>query len=154
MLDHNTIYGRFIGNPISADLLFCDLHPKTKKSLASIKKKKRISKGRIIAEIGSSADWIFVHHSGQMELTFNHSLNQKSKSRLVEKKEIIGLTQMISNSPCQMSLKTLTPCFFEAIQYKDFINFLQAEPQICFRLAGLLSADIQQSYRTFTSSIY
>ena len=154
MPDHSAIYGRFIGNPIYADLLFRDLPPKTRKSLASIKKKKGISKGKTIAEIGSTADWIFVHRSGQMELTFDQSLNLKSNSRLVEKKEIIGLTQMISNSPCQMSLKTLTPCFFDAIQYGDFINFLQAEPQICFRLAGLLSADIQQSYRTLSSSVY
>lgn len=137
-----------------ADQLFCGLPLKTQKSLAKIKQKKRILKGNVITEIGGFSQNIYIHQNGQVKMTYNNELTKILYSRLVEKKEIIGLSQMISNSPNEMQTVTLSTCLFETIKFDDFLNFLQNEPDVSTQLLTLLGTDIQQNYQTFSTSIF
>lgn len=152
ILKHNTIYGRFISKPISAELLFADITEKAEKSLASLRQGKNIPKGKIITEIGRDPKNIYILLRGQAQMAYNNGFNLKSNIRSVEKNEIIGLTQLIASTPEEISVVTLTPCVFEVIPAKELLQFLYEEPQICFRLASLLSSNIQHGYLAFTSS--
>ncbi len=154
MLKHFAIYGRFLGKPISADELFCDLPLKTKQSLASLKQTKKVLKGEIVTQIGSFSSFIYLLQNGKAQMSLKNNLGMKKNIRLVEKKEIIGLKHLFANAPGEMFLETLSPCDFEIIKQTDFIEFLKNEPQICFRLASLLSLNIQLSYETFSNSNY
>lgn len=154
MLKHLAIYGCFIGKPISADELFGDLPPVTRKSLASLKQTKKILKGEIVTAIGSFSPFIYLLQNGKAQLTFNSDLGAQKNTRLVEKKEIIGLKQVFAGSPSEIRLETLSACHFEVIKQTEFIEFLKNEPQLCFRLTRLLSLDIQQNYSLFSSSTY
>ena len=147
-------YGRFIGQPISAQKLFCDLPAATKKRLNSICRQKNALEGEIITEDNEFSNKIFVLQSGQAEMRFKNNLNKKNTVRLVENNEIIGLTQFISDSPNQINIVTLTPCLWDFFPAQDFLQLLNADCQLCFRLSQIISSDIQKSYLSFLDEKY
>ena len=84
---------------------------------------------------------------GHAELFTNITPPEKNLIRAVEPNEILGLTEAITDLPYETNLKTLTPCLFECIERGDLIRFLQTEPEVCFCLLQLLSANIQKFYQ-------
>lgn len=147
-------YGRFIGQPISAQKLFVHLPSKTKKKLSAIQKREEIKAGEIISKIGSFPENIYVLNEGKAQIIWQNGLNRETNIRLIEKKEFIGLTHAISGLPNEMNIIALSLCSLDVFQTKDFLNFLKDEPQICFRLFEQLSLDIQSSYKVFSSIFF
>ncbi|MBX7169950.1 MAG: cyclic nucleotide-binding domain-containing protein [Pyrinomonadaceae bacterium] len=154
ILDSHKFYGRFIGNPISAKSLFCDLAPETEKKINALKSQKILPTGKIIGENNDLNKNIFILQEGKSELTFFNALTQKKYHREIENKEIIGFTQIISNSPTDLKVLTLTPCHFDVFPGEEFLQLLENEPQLSYRLLRLLSSDIQTNYKTFTSMLF
>ncbi|MEK7725105.1 MAG: cyclic nucleotide-binding domain-containing protein [Acidobacteriota bacterium] len=154
ILNTKKIYGRFIGQPIYAEDLFSNLSPTTRKKIALIQERKEIKEGEIISKIGSFPKNISVLIEGKAQISLRNELNKKNNSRFVEKGEIIGLTQFFSNSPNEMNIVALSPCFLDVIVAEDFLKFLKNEPLVCFRLLSQLSLDIQSSYQTFSSMFF
>lgn len=153
-LKSKNFYGHFIRQPIFAKDLFGNLPSVTEKKLASIKQREEINEGEIISKIGSFPENIYVIVKGKAQMILPNELNRKKKIRLIENEEIIGLTQSLSGSPCEMSVVALSPCSLDAFRAEDFLNFLKDEPQVCFRLAKRLSQNIEADYKTFASMIF
>lgn len=152
ILKSKKIHGRFIGQPISAQNLFCDLPIKTNKRLAFIRQSKEIQKRKTILEVGCFPQNFYVLRAGNAQIIIKNQLNQKTLTRLVETKEIIGLTQFLGNSPNETKVVTLSTCYFDVFPCQEFLNLLKDEPELCFRLAGILSLDLQFGYKSFAST--
>lgn len=148
------IYGRFIEQPIYAEKLFADLPLETRKKLLAIQKSENIKEGETISKIGSFPINIYVLTDGKAEMTFRRDAKHKKVSRLIEKDEFIGLTQLISGLPNETNITALTPCSFNVYQTQDFLSFLKNEPQICFNLFAQLSLDIESGYKIFSSMYF
>lgn len=145
--------GYFFFKPFSADRLFCDLPPKTQKSLTRLKNIKRFQKDKIVINTGVYAD-VCMLCRGQAKLILNAELYGEDSGRLVNTNEVFGLTETITNCPYQMSLITLTPCLFEMIPRQNFLDFLTDEPELCFNLLNLLAQDLNQQCRLFSSTTF
>ncbi len=78
---------------------------------------------------------------------FNH-LTRRNMSFPIYRNEIIGVAETLSRSYSMMNIEAITPCIFKTIPRKHLINFLSAEPEVCFRLAHLLSVNESESYKT------
>lgn len=154
IFESKKFYGRFIGQPISARNLFCNLPPATRKKIASLQERKKINEGEIICQPGNFPQNIYVLIDGKAKMTFRNGLNQKQNTRLIENGEIIGLTQSISGSPNELDIVALSPCSVDSYQTKDFLNFLKDDPQVCFRLANQMSLNIESDYKVFSSMLF
>ena len=152
--DNRKIYGRFIEQPIYAEKLFADLPLETRKKLLAIQKSENIKEGETISKIGSFPEFIYVLTEGKAQISYNNELNHKNISRLIEKEEFIGLTQLISGLPNEITITALTPCSLNVFQTQDFLYFLKNEPQVCFSLFAQLSLDIESSYQIFSSMYF
>ena len=53
--------------------------------------------------------------------------------------EVFGLTETLSNLPYDASLVTVTACRFDCIRRELFLDFLQNDPQACFRLLEIVA---------------
>jgi len=133
--------------PLFADNLFCDLTPKSLKSLDTIKHTKRFQKGTSFFSRGDMPNFIFLLREGKAQLLSNNELKDINIVRSIEPNEIFGLTEMILNLPYETGAQTITPCICECIGREDFIRFLQDKPEVCFRLTRLLALNLQKSYR-------
>ena len=137
--------------PILADNLFSGLTAESLASLAKIKKTKKIRKG-VIFSVGQMPCCIYVLREGEAQIVLNDPENMPT-ARPVEPKEIIGLTEAVANMPYEIKVEAVTSCLCECIRREDFIRFLHSEPEVCFRLAEILSSNLQKSYKLFFSSI-
>lgn len=138
----------YFDEPIFGDDLFCDLSPKSLKSLERIKRKTQFQEGVCIFAKGDLPCCIYVLLKGRAQFLQSES----PEVRPVEKNEILGLPEMLANSPFEASVKAVTNCLCECISRDDFIEFLHEEPRVCFRLVQLLGSRLQTNYRLFCSS--
>lgn len=136
--------------PFFADRLFCDLPLKSLKSLARIKHKRRFRKGTDIFARSDLPGCIYSLLEGQAQIFLNED---PRIFRSVEPDEILGLTKIFAALSFEIGLITITPCEFEYIENGDFLRFLHAEPEVCFRIVKLLGANLQESYKLYFSSI-
>lgn len=134
---------------LSANRLFGDLTRQSRKSLAAIKKTKLFPKGARLFTAGDSPCCIYLPVKGKVQIFSN----DENLIQFIEPDEIFGLTEAITNLPYEINADTLTPCMCECIGREDFIHFLQAEPEVCFRVAQMLGSSLQKSYQLFISSI-
>jgi len=147
LIEEQTISEYFFGNAFSADLLFCDLSPRTGQFLTAIKQKKLFKKDEIVFANRQMPCCVYFLREGKAELSTNLTPPENNLVRAVEPNEILGLTEAIGGLPYETSVKTLTPCLFECIERADFIGFLQTEPEVCFRLLHLLGTNLQKFYQ-------
>lgn len=135
------------GHLLSANCLFCDLSSEALESLARIKNMIQFQKDVFIFTRGEIPSCVYILLEGQARM-----LSEDDKPlRLVKPDEIMGLTEMIGDLPCQVDVETITPCVCESINEEDFIAFLKDQPEVCFRLAQLLGLNVQKRYKTLCS---
>ena len=139
--------------PIFADNLFCGLSPKSLAALSRIKQTKLFPKGSYFFSRGDLPCCIYLLREGRAKLFLNNKSKNIHIARTIEPDEIFGLTEAISKLPYETSVGTVTACVCESIDRDNFIRFLQAEPEVCFRLARTLGANLHKSYELFFSSI-
>lgn len=145
LIEQPKITEQFFGGAFLADELFCRLSPKAENSLRAIKHEKRLSAGETIFGRGELPRCVLIAVEGETHVFYNGD----AFVHRVKPDEILGLTEAVSNLPYQITVKTLTPCRFEAIGRSDFISFLQDNPDICFRLFEMLGANLQRLYQLF-----
>lgn len=143
-----------ICRPFFSDELFANLEEKTTKSLARIRTKRRFQKNDTVVSAGDMPEFIFILNSGQARLSITNGINSVTNLRLVKKDEILGLNEVLANSFCEMNVETVTPCEFDCVRRRDFLNLLFREPEICYRLLNLLGLRTQQIYESFSSASF
>ena len=134
---------------LSAKRLFGDLPRQSRKTFAAIKQTKLFPKNARLFAIGEMPCCIFLPIKGKVQIF----TNDKKIVQFIEPDEIFGLTEAIVNQPYEINAETLTPFLCDCIGRDDFIRFLQAEPEMCFRLAQMLGFNLQKSYQLFISSM-
>lgn len=149
LLKNRTSQEYLFGNGFCADMLFCNLPPKSLEFLTRVKHKKQFQKGTAVISEGDLPQCVYVLLRGQAQVLLKKKLNEQTVVRFVEPNEIFGLTEAISNSPFEISVETISPCLFEIIARRDFISFLHNDSSVCFRLVQLLGFNIQKSYYSF-----
>ncbi len=143
--------GHFICRPFFSDELFRDLEPKTSRSLDRIRTKRRFKKNDTVVTAGEVPNFIFILNSGQARLSITNGINAVTNLRLVKKDEILGLNEVLANSFCEMNVETVTPCEFDCLRRRDFLELLRKDSEMCYRLLSLLGIRTQQIYETFSS---
>jgi len=145
LIEQQKISDYFFNNALISGDLFCDLSPESQNSLRGIKREIEFADNEIVWEYGRMPCCIYILVEGEAEILYRgiqpvHQIKQN---------EILGVTEAISNLPYEISIKTGTPCRFECVRRDDFIQFLQNEPGICFRLLQKLGANLQKFYQIF-----
>ena len=148
LLEYETRQSFLFRNGFLADMLFCNLTPKSLEYLTRIKHKKQFPKGATVISEGAPPTDICVLLKGQARIVFNTKLQNGIVNRFAEPNEIFGLTETISNSPFEISIETITPCLFETISGGDFLRFLHKDSRVCFRLVQLIGFNLEKSYRS------
>ena len=146
--------GHFHARPFYADELFRDLAPRSVATLRKIRKAERFSKNDTVLAAGDLPKCIYILSSGQARMTLTNGIDRVTKLRLVKTDEILGLNEMFGNSFCQMNVETITPCVFHCLRRNDFMNFLDREPAICYRLLRTLAGSIQSGYERFMDTSF
>ncbi|MBS1795568.1 MAG: cyclic nucleotide-binding domain-containing protein [Acidobacteria bacterium] len=149
MLIEQSITELFFGDAILADRLFRDLADETRQSLAAVTRTRRCGPEEIVFAKGELPSSIYLLIEGEAQTITEFADPGKNLVRPVERSEILGLTEAITNLPYETTLKTVTPCTFESIAGEDFAAFLQSEPEVCFRLLRLLGTNIHKIFRLF-----
>lgn len=139
--------------PLLTDNLFCDLTPKSRKSLDKIKQTKRFEKGVCFFSRGEMPCCVYLMREGIGQLLLNNAVKDIKIARLIFPNEIFGLTEAIAELPYETKAEALTTCVCECIGQSDFISFLCDEPEVCFRLARQLGSHLQKRHELFVSSI-
>lgn len=141
----------FVGQAFLSDSLFCALTAQSRASLDRIKHHRRFKKGSRILEIGQTPGGIFLLRAGRARYMFKPQGDGEGEMfiRFAEPDEILGLTEMLAGRGCEVSLETLSSCDGDFIEREDFIRFLLAEPDVCFRLLRQLGLNLQKCCQTF-----
>ncbi len=137
--------GYLFGNSFSADKLFGSADPEVRRSLEKVTRTEKYASGAVICAAGSPPAGIYILRGGEAELKINDDRFQGEW--LLDRDEIVGLTETLVFLPSEAEVKTLTPCTVESIRKEDFLALLERDPQLCFRLVQLLAANLQKTYR-------
>ena len=145
LIEKQKISDYFFNNALVADDLFSNLSSESQNSLRDIKREIEFAENEIIWECGHMPCCIYILVEGEAEILYR-GVQQVHR---IKQNEILGVTEAISNLPYEISIKTDTACRFECISREAFLDFLQTEPEICFRLLQRLGANLQKFYRLF-----
>jgi CRP-like cAMP-binding protein len=154
LIERHKISEQFFNNAFRAADLFSGLSHASQNSLRAVKLEKEFARDETIFASGQMPRGIYILTEGEAQ-TLYHGVEPV---HLIEKNEILGVPETISNLPFETSVKTLVPCRFEFIRrdaflafLKDepFLAFLKDEPETCFRLLQILGANLHKLYRFF-----
>lgn len=151
LLNQNS--NRFFGKAITANRLFSDISPQALQRLKKITKPVVFKKNQNIIEVGKLPQYVFFFRKGDAHIFLNPEKSKEVFVRKIKQNEILGLTEAVSSFKYEIGVKTDSYCLCEYAKKEDFIDFLYAESSICFKLLGLLSFNLQNSYQNFSSTI-
>lgn len=140
----------FFGKAIIADELFSDISPQAQKRLKKITKPILFKKNQKIITIGSPPLYVYFFKKGNGHIFLN--LNKKDiYVRKIIYNEIFGITESLGFFRHEIGVESDSYCLCEYAKREDFIDFLYSESIICFKLLGLLSNNLQNSYQNFSN---
>jgi len=137
-------------SPFFADALFSVATSESAISPACIKRTKEFPEGSRLFAAGETPRYIYRLIKGRGQLQLNPESKEINISRLIVPNEVLGFTEAILNLPYQTNAGAITSCICECITRKDLVGFLHEEPEICFRLARRLAANLQTSAKVFS----
>ncbi len=127
--------------------LFDNLSATARLSLADYMDTIHIKRGEKAIEKGDVFS-VYILKMGRAAMScFNH-LTCQNMSFPIYRNEILGIAETLSRSYSMMNIEAVTPCKFRTITRKNLIRLLSAEPDVCFRLAHLLSTNESESYQS------
>ena len=145
LIEQRKIPEQVFSGVFPADELFGGLLTEPGNFLLALKREERFAHGETIFARGELPRSILVALEGEAEIFYGGAATVQPLKRNV----IWGLTESVANLPYEMSLKAATVCRFDAFERDAFLDFLQTEPAICFRLLQMLGANLQRLYRHF-----
>jgi CRP-like cAMP-binding protein len=126
--------------PLFISELFGGLSENVQNALPTITKTRRFSKGESIFESGEMPEGILRIVEGEARLSYSGGPVGETVTRPFEPGEIWGVTELLAEVPLDVSLRSLTETVVEIIPAADFIQFVEKENELCFRLLRLLSS--------------
>lgn len=125
-----------------AERLFRGLPPAALQAFDAIKSMSFYPKGATLFVEGQAPRGIYMLCVGRAKLTAGPSNGKTLIVRLAEPGELLGLSATISGEPYHLSAETIEPCQADFVRRDDFLAFLRAYPEVCFRVVEMLSSNL------------
>lgn len=122
--------------------LFRELPLTTLQAFEAISATSLYPKGATLFVEGESPHGIYVLCAGRVMLTAGSSRRKIVTVRLAEPGEVLGLSAAISGDPYHLSAETIESCQADFVKRDDFLAFLRAYPEVCFRVVEMLNDNL------------
>ncbi len=128
------------------DGLLCELPHQALTDLNAIRQNAIFPRGAFLFVEGESPRGVFVLCSGQARLTATSPDGQTVTLAVAERGEVLGLSNLLANSPYVMSAETLVPCHVSFIPRLQFLQFMRAHTDVALRVAKHLSMELNRAW--------
>jgi CRP/FNR family transcriptional regulator, cyclic AMP receptor protein len=122
-----------------ADRIFCDLPTSALQAFENIKYSTAYPKGAILFVEGQAPRGVFVLCKGRVKLSICARDGTTLILKIAEPGEVLGLSATVSGKPYELAAETMDPCQVNFVKREDFLGFLKAHPDACFKVAEQLS---------------
>lgn len=129
------------GNRCPAKRIYSCLSPGQDATLSSERVARRYEAGQVIIHHDTPALAVLSVHSGQVKLTRSASTRQEVVVGMRGPGELLGVREVLSRLPYQVSAETLEPSVVCAVPRETFLSVVRDCPELAMRLLGQLSRD-------------
>lgn len=94
---------------------------------------------------------VYILCAGQVKLTSTSKEGKSVIMRIVQPGEFLGLSAVVSNTPCLANAETITPCQTRFVSQKDFLRLMQQHVELSMQVAKALSREYASACREIRS---
>ena len=123
---------------LRTDRIFCDLPPAALQNFENIKFATAYPQGAVLFVEGQLPRGIFVICKGSVKLSINSPNGRTMIVKLAEAGEVLGMSATVSGKPYEVTAETIDPCQVNFVKREDFLKFLRADVDACFKVAEQL----------------
>ncbi len=121
------------------DSIFCGLPDSVSHAFEKIKYTTGYPTDAVLFVEGQSPRGVFVLCQGRVKLSFSSTEGRTLIFKVAEPVEILGLGATLSGKPYDLTAETIGPCQITFVKREDFLRFLKAHNEACFRVTEQLS---------------
>ena len=96
---------------------------------------------KLVFEEGLAPAKVWIIEDGRAVLTMPVTPSRKPLVRIISPGDVLGVTETLACVPFRSSLRTLTPCTFQAMDHDSFLGLLRNRPEVGRKLLDTLSHD-------------
>lgn len=144
----------YFGHLFFADQLFGGLPKTPSHSLSAFKQLIVFPPNSTIIEEKQNVCGIYILRKGKARVEINLFSGKTKAERKVEKNEMLGLCAIISDSPSEITVKTITQCQMDFISRDDFFRLISEEKMVRDRLVHVLSDVLHCTYSDLRNSMH
>ena len=122
-----------------AERILCDLPASALQDFENIKYSTAYPKGAILFVEGQAPRGIFVLCKGRVKISFCARDGKTIILKVAEPGEVLGLSATVSGKPYELTAETVDPCQVNFVKRDDFLCFMKAHAEACFKVAEQLS---------------
>ena len=126
--------------PLSANQVFGGLSEYGRQSLAPLIKAKHFAADEQIFAAREKPARIYILNRGRANLVYGHRSQVPAPICPVGSDQLFGAIEVLAEHNFETGLTAATPCDFDVIDHRDFVAFLQVQPEVCFRVATAISS--------------
>ena len=141
-----TVIDSCFGCVMREEGIFCRLPQSTLTQLNSLRMTAFYPRGAVLFAQGESPRGLYIFCSGRAKLSSNSKDGQSITFRRVERGEVVGLSNVISNEPYLASAETLEPSQVSFIPRLPFLQFLRANPDVALSVSKHLSMELHKAW--------
>lgn len=139
MRPHNHAVLHTYHGSIPQESLFQGLPPNCGASLNAIEKTVTFEPNAEVIKNDDLSDHVFILRSGEARIYLNVPAEEHEASDPVALNEYHGIIEALSEEHFKYEMKAVTRCEFGVIDRDDLMSLLSQDPELCFRLATILS---------------
>jgi CRP/FNR family transcriptional regulator len=127
--------------------LFCRLPEDALLDLNSCKQTSLYPSGAVLFVEGGPPEGLFILCSGQAKLVAGSKEGRSIILRVVEPGEVLGLSNVTSNTPYSVTAETLKSSQVNFIPRPDFLRILNSHAEVAHRVAEHLSMELHKAWQ-------
>ena len=143
---HLNVIDSCFGCITTEDGLLCQLPHHILDDLNSIRQNAFFPRGARLFVEGESPRSVFILCSGQVKLNATSPDGQTVTLAVAERGEVLGLSNLLSNSPYLVGAETLVPCQVSIVSRLQFLQFMRAHTEVALRVAKHLSMELNRAW--------
>ncbi len=118
---------------------FCDLSTEALQAFEAIKCATAYPGGSVLFAEGQAPSGVFILCRGAVKLSACSDTGKVLIVRLAKAGEILGLSATLSGKPYELTAQTTEPCQANFVKRSEYLCFLRAYPEACFKVAQQMS---------------
>lgn len=143
MLDQLKINQFLFGGAFRDEELFSALSQPALDLVEKIRSRIEVASATEVFGAGDNPEAVYILISGDA-----HLVDESGRAlRFASRREVIGITEVVCDEPHCIGVRTVTDCVFYRIDRGDFMSLLRREPDLCFKLLGILGRNLRQIAR-------